>query len=87
MILRLSRFWFAGLVGMGLESHTIRRMLANTSLINSPRARGQPVVEPASYTGSFNPFPALVIGITGAAMSAHHQNYVFQVHRYLTLVA
>ncbi|KAF8609506.1 hypothetical protein BDV93DRAFT_518317 [Ceratobasidium sp. AG-I] len=72
-------FWFAGLVGMGLESHTIRRLLSNTALMNNPRARGQPVAEPPSYTGSFNPFPALVIGITGAAMSAHHQNYVFQV--------
>ncbi|KAG9124168.1 hypothetical protein FRC07_012593 [Ceratobasidium sp. 392] len=72
-------FWFAGLVGMALESHTFRRLLANTSLITNPRARGQPVAEPPSYTGSFNPFPALVIGITGAAMSAHHQNYVFQV--------
>jgi hypothetical protein len=26
-----------------------------------------------------NPIPALIIGITGAAMSAHHQTYVFQV--------
>src|SRR6202008_4237373 len=37
------------------------------------------VAEPASYTGSFNPFPALVIGVTGAAMSAHFQTYLFQV--------
>ncbi|KAG8699325.1 hypothetical protein FRC08_005371 [Ceratobasidium sp. 394] len=72
-------FWFAGLVGMALESHTFRRLLANTSLVSNPRARGQLVAEPPSYAGSFNPFPALVIGITGAAMSAHHQNYVFQV--------
>ncbi|QRW05336.1 membrane protein [Ceratobasidium sp. AG-Ba] len=72
-------FWFAGLVGMALESSTFRRLLANTSVIGNPRARGQPIAEPPSYTGSFNPFPALVIGITGAAMSAHHQNYVFQV--------
>ncbi|KAG8763917.1 hypothetical protein FRC12_008358 [Ceratobasidium sp. 428] len=72
-------FWFAGLVGMALESHTFRRLLANTSLITNPRARGQPATEPPSYAGSFNPFPALVIGVTGAAMSAHHQNYVFQV--------
>ncbi len=37
------------------------------------------VAEPPSYIASFNPFPALVIGVTGAAMSAHAQTYVFQV--------
>lgn len=36
------------------------------------------VVEPLSYIGSFNPFPALVIGVTGAAMAAHAQTYLFQ---------
>ncbi|KAJ1310979.1 hypothetical protein OPQ81_009488 [Rhizoctonia solani] len=72
-------FWFAGLVGMGLESRTIRRLLSNASIIGNPRTRNHPITEPPSYTGSFNPFPAVVIGVTGAAMSAHHQNYVFQV--------
>ena len=37
------------------------------------------VAEPPSYIVSFNPFPALVIGVTGSAMSAHFQPYVFQV--------
>ncbi|KAF8680331.1 hypothetical protein RHS04_04105 [Rhizoctonia solani] len=72
-------FWFAGLVGMALESRTIRRLLSNASIIGNPRARSHPLTEPPSYSGSFNPFPAIVIGVTGAAMSAHHQNYVFQV--------
>ncbi|CUA73812.1 putative membrane protein C3B8,06 [Schizosaccharomyces pombe 972h-] [Rhizoctonia solani] len=72
-------FWFAGLVGMGLESRTVRRLLSNASIIGNPRARNHPITEPPSYSGSFNPFPAIVIGVTGAAMSAHHQNYVFQV--------
>ncbi|KAG8922791.1 hypothetical protein FRC02_011609 [Tulasnella sp. 418] len=31
------------------------------------------------YRGSFNPFAALAIGITGIAMAAHHQTYLFQV--------
>ncbi|EPQ27560.1 uncharacterized protein PFL1_04698 [Pseudozyma flocculosa PF-1] len=35
--------------------------------------------QPASYSFSFNPFPALVIGVTGLAMSAHHQDYVYEV--------
>ncbi len=35
--------------------------------------------QPASYSSSFNPFPALVIGVTGVAMAAHHQDYVYEV--------
>ena len=74
-------FWFAGLVGMGLESRRLRRWLAamaTSSLVASKRS-SDAVVEPASYGASFNPFPALVIGVTGAAMSAHFQKYLFQV--------
>lgn len=69
-------FWFAGLIGMGMESRRMRRWLA-ASAVGS--ARLSSVAEPPSYRGSFNPFPALVIGVTGAAMSAHTQAYVFQV--------
>ncbi|KAI0320641.1 hypothetical protein OF83DRAFT_1104048 [Amylostereum chailletii] len=74
-------FWFAGLIGMGLESRRLRRWLASVSTASMDREdrdRGA-VAEPASYNGSFNPFPALVIGVTGAAMSAHFQKYLFQV--------
>ena len=35
--------------------------------------------QPSSYASSFNPFPALVIGVTGIAMAAHHQDYVYEV--------
>lgn len=84
-------FWFAGLVGMGLESRRLRRWLAavaTSSLVASNRNRDA-VAEPASYGASFNPFPALVIGVTGAAMSAHFQTYLFQVgmHTHLHLKA
>ncbi|KAF9815563.1 hypothetical protein IEO21_04563 [Rhodonia placenta] len=74
-------FWFAGLVGMGIESKTVRRWLASGSTAAVPQsAREQEAVaEPPSYGASFNPFPALCIGITGAAMSAHAQTYLFQV--------
>jgi hypothetical protein len=74
-------FWFAGLVGMGLESLRLRRWLsavATASLITSNR-NSDVVTEPASYGASFNPFPALVIGVTGVAMSTHFQTYLFQV--------
>ncbi|GHJ87830.1 hypothetical protein NliqN6_4232 [Naganishia liquefaciens] len=74
-------FWFGGLSGMGLESKTIRRLLATsaTQRYNSQRKNRKPLPAPKSYSFSFNPFPALVIGILGIAMSAHKQDYVFQV--------
>jgi Protein YTP1-like, C-terminal len=70
-------FWFAGMLGMALESGTFRRWLSSPA--RSAVKREQPITPPPSYAGSFNPFPALVIGVTGAAMSAHHQTYLFQV--------
>ncbi|GBE79334.1 Uncharacterized membrane protein [Sparassis crispa] len=74
-------FWFAGMVGMGIESKTIRRWLAAGSVAAIPSSvrTQEAVAEPPSYIASFNPFPALCIGITGIAMSAHFQVYVFQV--------
>ena len=72
-------FWFAGLIGMGIESRRVRRWLAapaSAALITTSRGH---VTEPPNYISSFNPFPALVIGVTGAAMSAHAQTYLFQV--------
>lgn len=85
-------FWYAGLVGMGLESRRIRGWLAAASTAalhsgastSSGRLGGkheaqESITEPPSYTASFNPFPALVIGVTGLAMSAHFQTYLFQV--------
>ncbi|KAI0306959.1 hypothetical protein B0F90DRAFT_1665300 [Multifurca ochricompacta] len=74
-------FWFAGLVGMGLESRRLRRWLAavSTASLKASNKNSDAVAEPASYGSSFNPFPALVIGVTGVAMSAHFQMYLFQV--------
>ena len=74
-------FFFAGLVGMGIESRRIRKWLGHSAFLisqssNSPQ---EPIEEPQSYRGSFNPFPALVIGVTGAGMSVHAQYSVFQV--------
>lgn len=104
-------FWFAGLMGMLLETRVIRDILGFTvawnhvSAVPLREARrrrnaragarqlqasgGEEAAEldllveaqtqPASYSASFNPFPALVIGVTGVAMAAHHQDYVYQV--------
>lgn len=75
-------FCFGGLVGMGIESRRVRQWLAHSvfpsSSMQSSNLPQETVEEPQSYRGSFNPFPALVIGVTGAAMAAHVQTYLFQ---------
>lgn len=75
-------FCFSGVVGMGIESKRIRKWLASStfaSLSKDAKVLNDAVTEPPSYLASFNPFPALVIGVTGAAMAAHAQTYLFQV--------
>ncbi|WFC97105.1 hypothetical protein MBRA1_003771 [Malassezia brasiliensis] len=84
-------FWFVGLVGMGLESVTLRSLIARVVVQAHPSVAPEPGVRadadealaqatpPPSYAYSFNPFPALVIGVTGVAMAAHHQDYVYEV--------
>ena len=80
-------FWFVGLVGMGLESTRVRQLLSRPIVGAHPAAAvpnpGQDAVlaqvQPPSYISSFNPFPALVIGATGVAMAAHHQDYEYEV--------
>ncbi|WWC90617.1 uncharacterized protein L201_005553 [Kwoniella dendrophila CBS 6074] len=67
-------FWFAGLSGMLLESRWVRKVMG--SFISGGR---RDVHEPPTHAFSYNPLPALVIGVTGLAMAAHHQEYVFQV--------
>jgi len=79
-------FWGGGLVGLAIENPTVRRwlsgegaseetteekILAATKEDRTPKTRSR-------WTTS-NPLPAVVIGITGIAMSAHHQTYLFQI--------
>lgn len=63
-----------------MESKHARRWLAASAAAAFGPADGSHISEPPSYRSSFNPFPALVIGVTGAAMSAHAQTYLFQVN-------
>ncbi|WFD41544.1 hypothetical protein MPSI1_000175 [Malassezia psittaci] len=87
-------FWFVGLVGMGLESTSLRSLIAKAVVhmhpsVSSTGPSGNSTlsdeemfakqIRPPSYAYSFNPFPALVIGVTGVAMAAHHQDYVYEV--------
>lgn len=73
-------FWFAGLVGMAIESKRVRHWLMSPTLSAAKRSTLDEDLEIVAHTTpSMNPFPALVIGITGAAMAAHGQRYLFQV--------
>lgn len=63
-------FWFAGLLGIAIESNWVRQVLAQTLLQSSARGTNEPSSD-TQYGWSFNPFPALVIGVTGATMAAH----------------
>ncbi|KAK0535605.1 hypothetical protein OC834_001470 [Tilletia horrida] len=99
-------YWFAGLVGMMIETKWTKRLLGVPIALTHPSARPHPADrrgelrdedeveldaeeyarelmdaqrQPPSYAGSFNPFPALCIGVTGVAMAAHHQDYVYEV--------
>lgn len=80
-------FWFVGLVGMSLESNYVRSLLAYAVVRGHPSAvapRGsesevEAQTAPPSYSSSFNPFPALIIGVTGVAMALHHQDYEYEV--------
>ncbi|WFD28248.1 hypothetical protein MNAN1_003255 [Malassezia nana] len=80
-------FWFVGLVGMTLESTRVRSLLGYAVVFGhpsavAPRGRESEVeaqAPPPSYSSNFNPFPALVIGVTGVAMALHHQDYEYEV--------
>lgn len=96
-------YWFAGALGVLLETKWVKDLLSFPVALNHPAAAGssatlsrrrgsrsspaqedeEPLVaaqaSQPSYSGSFNPFPALCIGVTGLAMSAHHQDYIYEV--------
>lgn len=84
-------YWFGGGLGLALESGLVKKCLgsslgrAASSSLGTRSNEGREeegLKEPDSYSGSFNPFPALIIGITGIAMSVHAQTYLYavQVH-------
>jgi hypothetical protein len=65
-------FWFAGLIGMGMETKTLKRWLASTVVAKAKsngRAKAKEIAQPATYAGSFNPFPALVIGVVSRCVA------------------
>jgi hypothetical protein len=79
-------FWAGGLVGMAIETPKVRRWLLGgrgprDSRRHKKRSSGPVGFDPDQNAGSTasNPLPAVVVGITGIAMSAHQQEFQFQV--------
>ncbi|KAL0095043.1 hypothetical protein F4703DRAFT_1821956 [Phycomyces blakesleeanus] len=70
-------WWWCGLVGILVESRTLRRLLSRTedTPLNEPKHE-------QTQTFSMNPFPALTVLMTGISMGNHHQDtaYSTQVH-------
>lgn len=60
-------FWFAGMIGMALESKWVRLALTRGSSVLGEHEHAHP----RSYAFSFNPFPALVIGVVSSLFSLH----------------
>jgi hypothetical protein len=71
-------WWWCGLVGLLVESRSLRRLLERSALtapLDMPRH------EPRQ-TYSLNPFPAMTLLLTGISMGNHHQEtkYSTNVH-------
>ncbi|CAO3635744.1 unnamed protein product [Cunninghamella blakesleeana] len=73
-------WWWCGLIGLLVESRSLRRLLERSILNSSSSLQQQ--TEKQRQTYSFNPFPALTVMITGISMGNHHQEtqYGTKVH-------
>ncbi|KAJ4384418.1 hypothetical protein N0V86_000017 [Didymella sp. IMI 355093] len=65
-------FFGGGLLGMIIESTTMRELL-NSSVVTSSHADDDSWQQPRTYNFSMNPMPALIILLLGKMMSSHHQ--------------
>lgn len=71
-------WWWCGLIGLLVESRSLRRLLER-SILNTPLRVNR---HESRQSYSFNPFPALTVMITGISMGNHHQDtqYGTKVH-------
>lgn len=67
-------FFGGGLMGLALESSYARRLLVS-SVVNLDGRRLSKIDKPPTWSGSFNPFPALVIGLVSRV---HHTPLTFR---------
>ncbi|KAH7401496.1 hypothetical protein BKA66DRAFT_405804 [Pyrenochaeta sp. MPI-SDFR-AT-0127] len=67
-------FFGGGLLGMIVESKTMRQLLSSAVVPLQSRFDGGPWQEPRQWRISMNPLPALIIMLLGKLMSSHHQD-------------
>ncbi|KAG9019045.1 hypothetical protein FRB90_007001 [Tulasnella sp. 427] len=68
-------YFFGGAIGIALELGWLTKTKKRWDHRREEGEEGD--VQP--FRSSYNPFAALCIGVTGVAMAAHHQTYLFQV--------
>lgn len=86
-------FWWAGLLGILIESRTVRRILENSMpctpyddeefiMANNRKQRSAKLSKKQEPQVNFNPIPALTIMMTGFSLGSHHQDtlYSSRVH-------
>ncbi|KAI9473791.1 MAG: hypothetical protein EXX96DRAFT_579376 [Benjaminiella poitrasii] len=66
-------WWWCGLIGILVESRSLRRLLERTILTNTNTRAG-------SRNYSLNPFPALTVLMTGISMGNHHQDTAYSTN-------
>ncbi|KIO29622.1 hypothetical protein M407DRAFT_21205 [Tulasnella calospora MUT 4182] len=75
-------YFFGGAIGIALELGWLSLGPAKNKEAKRRwhhEERGEEMMDVQPYRSSYNPFAALCIGVTGIAMAAHHQTYLFQV--------
>ncbi|KAK4520824.1 uncharacterized protein ATC70_006704 [Mucor velutinosus] len=87
-------FWWAGLLGILIESRTVRRILEKSmprtpyddneefAVVSSNKQHGAKCSKKQEPQTNFNPIPALTILMTGLSLGNHHQDtlYSSRVH-------
>ncbi|KAG8929418.1 hypothetical protein FRC01_004355 [Tulasnella sp. 417] len=72
-------YFFGGAIGIALELGWLTKGAKNKEVKKRWHEERGEEMDVQPYRSSYNPFAALCIGVTGIAMAAHHQTYLFQV--------
>lgn len=79
-------YFFGGAIGIALELGWLTKGGKNKEVKKRWHEERGEEMDVQPYRSSYNPFAALCIGVTGIAMAAHHQTYLFQVRLLLNLL-
>lgn len=78
------RYFFGGAIGIALELGWLSKGGKSKDVKKRWHEERGDEMDVQPYRSSYNPFAALCIGVTGIAMAAHHQTYLFQVSDFST---